>query len=109
MPTGTFDEEHGAPADRVDQRTADDEPGLEGAPPFDPVRGRAAEHQQAREHERIRVDRPLELRQRRVQRSVDRRQRDVHDRRVEAHDQEAHRADAEDQQSLSAIGPVLIH
>ena len=79
-----------------------DQPGLERPLAADPVGRRARQHQQAREHQCVGVDRPLKPRDRRVQRLVDRRQRHVHDRRIEADDQQAHRADREDQQSPSA-------
>ena len=53
-----------------------------------------ASMQQAREHQRVGVDRPLQPGERRVQVVMDRRQRDVDDRRVETDDQQAHAADA---------------
>ncbi len=61
------------------------------------VAHRARQHQQARQHERIGVDRPLQARHRRVQLTPDRRQRDVDDRVVQPDDQQAHAADREDQ------------
>ena len=81
------------PADEQQQ------PELEDAPAPEPVGGRAGQQQQARDHEHIRVDRPLQPRQRRVQVAADRRQRDVHDRVVHRHDQQAHAADREDRQA----------
>ena len=76
---------------------------LKDAPATDPVGGRSGQHQQAREHERVGVDRPLQARQRRGEGSVDRGQRDVDDRRVEPDDQQAHRADGENHKPFAAV------
>ena len=65
----------------------------EGAPATEPVRGGAREHQQARHHDRVGADRPLQPRDAGVQLAPDRRQRDVHDRDVEPDDEQAQAAD----------------
>src|SRR5579875_2722861 len=75
---------------------------LEGAPAADAVRGRPGEQQQAREHQRVRVDRPLQAGDGRAQLTPDRRQRDVHDRAVQADDEQAQAADAEHEQAALA-------
>jgi len=77
------------------------EPELEDPAPAEPVRGRAGEHQQAGQDERVGVDGPLQAADRGVQVSLDRRQRDVHDGGVEAHDQQAQAADGQDEPSAT--------
>jgi hypothetical protein len=72
--------------------------GLENPASAEPVRGRAGEHQQAGQDERVGVDGPLQATDRGVQVSLDRWQRDVHDGGVEAYDQQAHAADGQDEQ-----------
>ncbi len=81
-----------------------DQARLEDALAAKAVSHRTAEHQQARERERVRVDDPLQAGERRAQVVVDRRQRHVHDRRVEPDDQQAHAADAKDQPAVVAGG-----
>ncbi len=71
--------------------------GLEDAPPPEAVGHRPGRHQQAADHQRVGVDRPLQAAQRGVQPPPDGGQRHVDDGDVDAHDQQAHAADAEDQ------------
>ena len=80
------------------------QPELEDARASEAVGHRAREHQQAGEHQRVGVDRPLQLRDRRVQFAADRGQRDVHDRVVEPDDEQAHAADREDQVAAAVGG-----
>ena len=68
---------------------------LEHAGAAEAIRGRAAQHEQAREHHRVGGGRPLQRRDRRAEVAPDRRQRDVDDRHVHPHDQQAHAADRE--------------
>ena len=70
---------------------------LEHARAAETIGGRAAQHQQAREHDRVGGRRPLQRRDRSAEVAPDRGQRNVDDRRVHAHDQQAHAADREDQ------------
>ena len=83
----------GAAQERADRE--EPEPDREDALAPDPVGDGAAQDQQRRQHDRVRVDDPLELRQRRIQVAVDRRQRDVDDRVVQRDQQDAHAADRE--------------
>ena len=73
------------PASEATEKTieADDE----DAPAAEQVRRAAAEQQEAAEHERVRVDDPLQAALGEAEVALDRRQRDVHDRGVE-HDHE---------------------
>jgi hypothetical protein len=93
------------PAERrgeaAQQRAGDEheQPDLERAPAPEAVGGRAGQQQQAGDHDHVRVDRPLQPRQRRMQVAFDRRQRDVDDRVVHRDDQQAHAADREDQRA----------
>ena len=82
----------------------DREPGLEHAAAPEAVAGGAAEDQQAREHEGVGVDDPLQARDVGVQLAADRGQGDVDDRVVEPDDQQAHAADDEDQPPAAAVG-----
>jgi hypothetical protein len=81
---------------------------LEDPPSAEPVGGRARQHQQAGDDQGVGVDRPLQAREGRVKRAMDRRQRDVDDRRVQPHDQQAQRADAEDDEPRPAIRRGLV-
>ena len=67
----------------------DGEPEQQGAPPSEAVAERAREEQQTGEHERVRVDHPLELADVGFEVAYERRQRDVDDRVVDHDDQEA--------------------
>src|SRR5216683_3225214 len=64
-----------------------------------PVAGRAREHQEAGQDQRVRVDGPLQPRDGGVQVALDGGERDVHDRVVEGDDDQAHAADGQDEQS----------
>jgi hypothetical protein len=85
--------------DRAESRAdrEGDQADLEGAPPAEPVAGRSGQHQEAGDHQRVGVDRPLGTGDRGAEVLLDRRQRDVQDRHVEPDDQHAHAADREHQ------------
>jgi hypothetical protein len=68
---------------------------LEGLAAADPVGGRACQHQQARDHQRIRGHDPLQPRDAGVQVVLDRGQRDVDHSDVEPDDEQAHAAGRE--------------
>ena len=74
----------------------DRQAGLEGPAAADPVGGGAGQHQEAGQHQGVRVDGPLQAGNRRVQVVLDGRQRDVDDRAVQADDEQAHAADRQD-------------
>ena len=74
-----------------------DQAELQRAAPAEPVAEAAAGEQQAREHERVRVDHPLQLAVRGVEVAHDRRDGDVEDRVVEDDHQQAEAEDREDQ------------
>jgi hypothetical protein len=57
---------------------------------------------QARQHQRVRVDRPLQPGHGRMQLASDRRQRDVHDRAVQADNEQAQAANAQHEQATPA-------
>ena len=59
------------------------------------VRGTSGEHQEAREHDRVSVDDPLQVRRGEAQALLNRRQRDVDDREIEDHHELRDAADAE--------------
>ena len=69
------------------------------------VRGRTREHEQAGEHQRVGVHRPLEPGHRGAEVPPDGGQRHVHDRHVEPDDEQAHRAD---QQHPDAPAPAQL-
>jgi hypothetical protein len=85
------DEEAGARCDAAQQRADREhrEAGDEGALSPEPVRRGAREHQEAREHDSVGVDGPLQPGDAGVQLSPDRRQRDVHAGDVDPDDEEA--------------------
>ncbi len=66
---------------------------LEGTAAADAIAGRSGQHEQARDHQRVRGDDPLQSRDRGVQLMLDRGQRDVDDRDVQPDDEQAHAAD----------------
>ena len=70
------------------------------------VGGAAAEHQEARERDRVRVDDPLQVSRGEVQARLDRRQRDVDDAQVEDHHELRHAADDEDPRRARAQSGV---
>ena len=72
------------------------QPDDEGPPPPEAIGGRAGDHQEAGQHQRVRVHRPLEPRQRRVEVPADGGEGDVDDGDVDADDEQAHAADGED-------------
>jgi hypothetical protein len=74
----------------------------EGPATADPVGGRARQHQETGQHERVAVDGPLQSGDRGVQVPPDGRQRDVDDRAVQAHDEQARAADDEHEQAAPA-------
>ena len=69
-----------------------------------PVAGGAAEDEQARDDQRVRVDHPLELRRRGVEIGTDRRQRHVDRGDVEADEEHAQTADDQDDASTPGRG-----
>ena len=97
--------ERGGDAAQQRRDREDDEPRLEDAAAAEPVPGGPAEDQQAREHERVGVDDPLQARDTCVQFATDRGQGDVDDRVVEPDDQQAHAADHEDQPPSRTVRP----
>ena len=74
----------------------DRQPDLEHAPAAEPVAGGAGQHQQRRQHQRVDVDDPLQLRRRRAEIGADVGNGDVDDRRVHRHDQQAQAAGHQD-------------
>ena len=78
---------------------------LEHAGAAQAIRGRPAQHEQAREHHGVGGGRPLQRRDRRTEVAPDRRQRDVDDRHVHPHDQQAHAADREHEPGPDAASP----
>jgi hypothetical protein len=73
------------------------EPDLEHAAAAHPVRGRSGQHQQARDHEQVRVDRPLQPGDGRAEVSPDRGDGHVDDRDVQPDDEQAQAADGQHQ------------
>ena len=77
----------------------------EGALAPEPVGHRARQHEQAGQHQRVGVDRPLQPGHRGVVVPADRREGDIDDGHVESDDQQAHRAD---QQDADAAAPARL-
>ncbi|GAA3028246.1 hypothetical protein GCM10020000_00930 [Streptomyces olivoverticillatus] len=80
----------------------DDEPGLEDAPPPDPVGRGPGQHQQRGEDEGVGVDGPLQAGDRGTELLADGGQGHVQHGVVEADDQQAGAADREDEQASAA-------
>ncbi len=91
--------------DAAQQRSApeDDQPGLKGAAPADPVGGRSGQQQKAGQDHDVGVDGPLQAGDRGAELLADRRQRHVDDRGVHADDEQAHAADAEHQKAPAGL------
>jgi hypothetical protein len=85
--------------DREDGEAAEQHP-----PAAEPVAERAGQQQQPREHERVRVDDPLQLADVRVQVERERRQRDVDDRVVDHDDEQAQAEHRERRPALARRG-----
>ena len=71
-------------------------PHLEHATPAEAIRGGPAQHQEARDDDRVGIDHPLKPAERRSQVAADVRQRDVHDGGIHRDHQEAQAADGKD-------------
>ena len=83
----------------------DREPGAERPLAPDSVREAAGDEHQPAEHERVRVDDPLQLAIGRVQVAHERRQRDVEDGAIERDDQQRHAQDGEREPAAVARRP----
>ena len=79
---------------------------LEDAPAADPVGGGPGQHQEAGQHQGVRVNRPLQAGHRGVQVTPDRRQRDVDDGDVHHHDDDAGAADREHEEPAALAEPA---
>src|SRR5579872_2549727 len=78
--------------------------GLSMDPPIaDPVGGRAGQHQQTRQHERVGVHRPLQPGDRGVQLPADGRQCDVDDGGIQADDEQAEAADDQHERDRKSV------
>ena len=84
-----------------------DQPELQRTLASEPVTERAGREQQAREHERVGGDDPLQLRGRRVQVARQRRDRDVEARVPDEDDEQAQAEDGEGPPALVVGGVVL--
>ena len=82
---------------RARQRTGpeDDQAEHEAAPSTQAITGVAGDQQEAGEHDRVRVDDPLQLARRGVELTNERRQRDVDDRSVDPDDHQREAQHAE--------------
>ena len=81
---------------------------LKDAPTANPVGGGSGQHEESRQHQRVRVDRPLQAGHRGIQVTADRRQRNGDDGDVHHHDHDAGAADREHEESAAPAGSPVV-